>query len=41
MNFIGFKEMVRDEIKDHDQDVTSLSQMESEIRAGLKALGAV
>lgn len=41
MNLIGFKEMMRDEIKEHDQDVTSLSQMESEIRAGLKALGAV
>ena len=41
MNLIGFKEMVRNEIEDHDQGVTSLSQMEREIRASLKALGAV
>lgn len=41
MNHIGFKEMVRDEIEKHDQDVRSLSQMEGEIRAELKALGAV
>ena len=41
MNLIGFKELVRDEIEDHDRELTSLSQMERDIRASLKALGAV
>ncbi len=41
MNLIGFAEMMRDEIKEDEQEITSLSQMEGEIREGLKQLGAV
>lgn len=41
MNLIGFKEMLRDEIEDPAHDVTSLSQMEREIRTSLKTLGAI
>jgi len=41
MNLIGFAKMMREEIKEDEQEITSLSQMEGEIREGLKQLGAV
>lgn len=41
MNLNGFAEIVRDEIVENSQSVTSLSEMECEIRDGLKELGAV
>lgn len=41
MNPNGFAEIVRDEIVENGQSVTSLSEMEGEIRVSLQQLGAL
>ena len=38
MNFIGFADMVRGKIEANNPKASSLSQMEDEIRRGLKEL---
>lgn len=41
MNLIGFTDMVRDAIENTEQPVTSISEIEGQIRQSLQGLGAV